>query len=187
MRKPPRHSSSTITAGPFAYYWSGKPFSDAQAHAGIVREAGPGRRGPALHALRHTFSVERLLAWCRAGSTCVRNCPICRCNLGHVGWWKRIATVGHTGAINYRRREIRPIYRIGRRRIERDNPISNPLLAARCCNPSSPSTWLVPPARQPADGGQLPRHLPVAAPFLQQSTRKEPAISVSATRRARDF
>jgi len=70
---------------PLRYYLVWKAVFDAQAHAGIVREAGPGRRGPALHALRHTFSVERLLAWCRAGSDVRSQLPNLSVYLGHVG------------------------------------------------------------------------------------------------------
>jgi integrase len=57
----------------------------AQRHAGIVKEEGPGRQGPALHALRHSFAVQRLLAWYRAGADVRTQVPHLSVYLGHLG------------------------------------------------------------------------------------------------------
>ena len=45
----------------------------------------PGRRGPAWHSLRHTFAVQRLLTWYRAGSDVRSLLPNLAIYLGHVG------------------------------------------------------------------------------------------------------
>ena len=43
------------------------------------------RRGPALHSLRHTFAVKRLLTWYRAGSDVRSLLPNLAVYLGHLG------------------------------------------------------------------------------------------------------
>jgi integrase len=45
----------------------------------------PGRRGPAWHSLRHTFAVQRLLTWYRAGSDVRSLLPNLAVYLGHLG------------------------------------------------------------------------------------------------------
>lgn len=57
----------------------------AQAHAGIVKQEGPGRQGPTLHALRHAFAVGRLLTWYRAGVDVRTQLPNLSVYLGHLG------------------------------------------------------------------------------------------------------
>lgn len=70
---------------PLRYYLVWKAVLDAQVEAGIIKEVRPGRRGPAMHALRHTFAVERLLAWYRAGTDLRSQLPSLSVYLGHVG------------------------------------------------------------------------------------------------------
>jgi len=67
----------------YARVW--KAVLQAQPHAGIVKEEGPGHRGPALHALRHSFAVGRLLAWYRAGTNVRAQLPNLSVYLGHLG------------------------------------------------------------------------------------------------------
>jgi integrase/recombinase XerD len=62
-----------------------KAMLQAQRHAGISKEEGPGDQGPALHALRHTFAVQRLLAWYRAGADVRAQLPRLSVYLGHLG------------------------------------------------------------------------------------------------------
>jgi integrase/recombinase XerD len=57
----------------------------AQAFAGIIKEERPGHPGPALHALRHSFAVARLLAWYRAGGNVRAQLPNLSVYLGHLG------------------------------------------------------------------------------------------------------
>ena len=57
----------------------------AQTCAVIIKEEGPGHRGPALHALRHSFAVARLLAWYRAGGNVRAQLPNLSVYLGHLG------------------------------------------------------------------------------------------------------
>jgi integrase len=70
---------------PLRYYLVWKAVLDAQVEAGIIKEVRPGRRGPALHALRHTFAVERLLAWYRTEIDLRSQLPSLSVYLGHVG------------------------------------------------------------------------------------------------------
>jgi integrase/recombinase XerD len=70
---------------PLRYYLVWRAIVEAQQEAGIIKEAHPGRRGPAMHALRHTFAVERLLAWYRAGADLRAQLPRLSVYLGHVG------------------------------------------------------------------------------------------------------
>lgn len=70
---------------PLSYYLAWRALSAAQKEAGIIKATSPGRRGPALHALRHTFAVERLLAWYRAGADLRAQLPHLSVYLGHVG------------------------------------------------------------------------------------------------------
>jgi integrase len=46
--------------------------------------AAPGRRGPRLHDLRHTFAVQRLLAWYRDGGDVQARLPLLSTYLGHI-------------------------------------------------------------------------------------------------------
>ena len=70
---------------PLHYQMVRKAIQHAQTHAGIVREQGPGCQGPALHALRHSFAVARLLAWYRAGGNVRAQAPNLSVYLGHLG------------------------------------------------------------------------------------------------------
>ena len=68
---------------PLRYNRVRKAFLQAQTCAGIVKEEG--RQGPALHALRHSFAVGRLLAWYRAGDNVRAQLPNLSVYLGHLG------------------------------------------------------------------------------------------------------
>jgi integrase/recombinase XerD len=57
----------------------------AQTFAGIVKDEGAGHQGPALHALRHSFAVARLLAWYRAGGNVPTQLPNLSVYMGHFG------------------------------------------------------------------------------------------------------
>jgi len=70
---------------PLHYKMVRKAIQHAQTHAGIVKEQGPGCQGPALHALRHSFAVARLLAWYRAGGNVRAQAPNLSVYLGHLG------------------------------------------------------------------------------------------------------
>jgi integrase/recombinase XerD len=70
---------------PLRYNMVRKAVLHAQTHAGIVKEVGPGRQGPALHALRHAFAVGRLLAWYRTGANVRAQLPNLSVYLGHLG------------------------------------------------------------------------------------------------------
>lgn len=58
----------------------------------LLKEEGPGCQGPALHALRHSFAVARLLAWYRAGGNVRTQLPNLSVYMGHWVCWKRTAT-----------------------------------------------------------------------------------------------
>jgi integrase len=70
---------------PLLYGRVRKALLQAQRYAGIVKEEGPGRQGPVLHALRHSFAVQRLLAWYRAGADVRAQVPHLSVYLGHLG------------------------------------------------------------------------------------------------------
>lgn len=70
---------------PLLYARVRKAILQAHGHAGIVKEQNPGRKGPALHALRHAFAVQRLLAWYRAGADVRAQLPNLSVYLGHSG------------------------------------------------------------------------------------------------------
>jgi len=70
---------------PLLYGRVRKAVLQAQPYAGIVKQVGPGHRGPALHALRHSFAVGRLLAWYRAGTDVRAQLPNLSVYLGHLG------------------------------------------------------------------------------------------------------
>ncbi|MCC6292167.1 MAG: tyrosine-type recombinase/integrase [Bryobacterales bacterium] len=70
---------------PLRYHPVREAILQAQMHAGIVKEEGPGRQGPTLHALRHAFAVERLMAWYRDGADVRTQLPNLSVYLGHLG------------------------------------------------------------------------------------------------------
>lgn len=70
---------------PLRYNMVRKAVLHAQAYAEIVKAEGPGCQGPALHALRHSFAVARLLAWYRAGGNVRAQLPNLSVYLGHLG------------------------------------------------------------------------------------------------------
>jgi len=70
---------------PLRYGMVRKAVLHAQTHAGIIKEGGAGHQGPVLHALRHAFAVERLLAWYRAGANVRAQLPHLSVYLGHLG------------------------------------------------------------------------------------------------------
>ncbi len=70
---------------PLRYNMVRKAVLHAQTFAGIVKDEGAGRQGPALHALRHSFAVARLLAWYRAGGNLRTQLPNLSVYMGHLG------------------------------------------------------------------------------------------------------
>ncbi len=70
---------------PLRYNMVRKAVLHAQTYAEIVKEEGPGCQGPALHALRHSFAVARLLAWYRAGGNVRTQLPNLSVYMGHLG------------------------------------------------------------------------------------------------------
>lgn len=70
---------------PVLYNRVRKAMLQAQHHAGISKEEGPGSQGPALHALRHTFAVQRLITWYRSGVDVRAQLPHLSVYLGHLG------------------------------------------------------------------------------------------------------
>jgi len=58
-------------------------FQQITRHIGIVKTKG--RRGPGLHSLRHTFAVDRLVSWYRAGQDVRSLLPNLAVYLGHLG------------------------------------------------------------------------------------------------------
>jgi integrase len=69
---------------PLHYKMVRKAVLHAQTYAGIVKDEGAGQ-GPALHALRHSFAVARLLAWYRAGGNVRTQLPNLSVYMGHLG------------------------------------------------------------------------------------------------------
>jgi integrase len=62
-----------------------KAVQHAQTFAGVVKDERAGHQGPALHALRHSFAVARLLAWYRAGGNVRAQLPNLSVYMGHLG------------------------------------------------------------------------------------------------------
>jgi len=60
-----------------------KAFFQAQRHVGLLKDQQ--RQGPALHALRHSFAVQRLLVWYRAGADVRAQMPHLSVYMGHLG------------------------------------------------------------------------------------------------------
>ncbi len=59
-----------------------RAFARVRVHAGL--QGPPGRRGPRLHDLRHTFAVHRLVSWYREGADVHASLPLLATYLGHV-------------------------------------------------------------------------------------------------------
>jgi integrase/recombinase XerD len=68
---------------PLLYGRVWKAFFQAQQHSGLLKDDE--RQGPALHALRHSFAVQRLLAWYRTGADVRAQMPHLSVYLGHLG------------------------------------------------------------------------------------------------------
>ncbi|MCX6630369.1 MAG: tyrosine-type recombinase/integrase [Candidatus Solibacter sp.] len=68
---------------PLHYLMIRKALHQIQSHVGIAKTFK--QQGPALHALRHAFAVERLLAWYRAGVDVRTQMPHLSVYLGHLG------------------------------------------------------------------------------------------------------
>lgn len=60
-----------------------RAFARLRTHAGV--HGPPGRRGPRVHDLRHTFAVHRLVSWYREGADVQTRLPLLATYLGHVG------------------------------------------------------------------------------------------------------
>jgi integrase len=72
----------------FCHEKGGYAYATAEQHLRqVVRAAGlkpePGRRGPRIHDLRHTFVVHRMLAWYRQGINPQARLPYLSTYLGH--------------------------------------------------------------------------------------------------------
>ena len=70
---------------PLRYNMVRKAVLHAQTFAGIVKDESAGHQGPVLHALRHSFAVQRLLIWYRTGVDVRAQLPNLSVYLGHLG------------------------------------------------------------------------------------------------------
>jgi integrase len=80
----------TDPKAPFFVNRSRRPLSPRKLSATFHQLVGvtgiaarPGRRGPRLHDLRHTFAVHRVLAWYRAGADVTAKLPLLSTYMGH--------------------------------------------------------------------------------------------------------
>jgi integrase len=81
---------STSTDAPFFVNRRGKrygPTAFTTVFLEIIRKLGirgpKGQAGPRVHDFRHTFAVNRLLAWYREGSNLAAKLPVLSTYLGH--------------------------------------------------------------------------------------------------------
>jgi integrase/recombinase XerD len=81
---------STAADSPVFVNLRGKPYGEAAfttIFLEIIRKLGirkpPGQRGPRIHDFRHSFAVNRLLAWYREGSNLAAKLPVLSTYLGH--------------------------------------------------------------------------------------------------------
>ena len=75
-------SSSTAGGGALDSHNTPKTFATLVTAAGI--QAPPGQRAPAMHDLRHVFTVATLLDWYRDGGDVQARLPVLSTWLGHV-------------------------------------------------------------------------------------------------------
>ena len=82
--------SSTATSPMFVGFGGGKcwPSTFATAFLQVLRKVGlrgpKGQHGPRVHDLRHSFAVNRLLAWYRHGDNLAAKLPLLATYLGHT-------------------------------------------------------------------------------------------------------
>jgi integrase len=81
---------STATAAPLFVNLRGRRYGEAgftTLFLEIIRQLGlrkpPGQRGPRIHDFRHSFAVNRLLAWYREGANLAAKLPVLSTYLGH--------------------------------------------------------------------------------------------------------
>lgn len=81
---------STATDSRLFVNLRGKPYGEAgftTIFLEIIRKLGirkpPGQRGPRIHDFRHSFAVNRLLAWYREGANLAAKLPVLSTYLGH--------------------------------------------------------------------------------------------------------
>jgi integrase/recombinase XerD len=81
---------STAANSPLFVNLRGKRYGEAgfaTIFLEIIRKLGirkpPGQRGPRIHDFRHSFAVNRLLAWYRDGSNLAAKLPVLSTYLGH--------------------------------------------------------------------------------------------------------
>lgn len=90
LRQRRRAGMSTATDSPLFVNLRGKPYGEAgftTIFLEIIRKLGirkpQGQRGPRIHDFRHSFAVNRLLAWYREGANLAAKLPVLSTYLGH--------------------------------------------------------------------------------------------------------
>jgi len=86
-KEPDATRSNTFFIGsrgrPLSYPTTRTAYHQIQRYIGIPKSVGT--QGPAMHALRHTFAVQRLLSWYQAGADVRAQIPHLSVYMGHVG------------------------------------------------------------------------------------------------------
>jgi integrase/recombinase XerD len=90
LRQRRRAGMSASTDSPLFVNLRGKRYGQAgftTIFLEIIRQIGirkpPGQRGPRIHDFRHSFAVNRLLAWYRKGANLAAKLPVLSTYLGH--------------------------------------------------------------------------------------------------------
>lgn len=82
----PKGMDSTLfvyrDGSPVMYWYVRKAFTALVAQASV--QPGPGQRSPSLHALRHSFAVNRITSWYRQGADVQQLLPTLSTYLGHA-------------------------------------------------------------------------------------------------------
>jgi len=91
MRERKEKGCSVVTSERVFVNTAGRPYGQAGVYTiflGILRDLGlrgpKGQKGPRLHDFRHTFAVNRLLAWYRQGENISAKLPLLSTYLGHT-------------------------------------------------------------------------------------------------------
>ena len=91
LRERKRKGCSMESSAPVFSTSSGRKYGEASVYTvflQILRKIGlrgpKGQRGPRLHDFRHTFAVNRLLAWYRQGDNVSAKLPLLSTYLGHT-------------------------------------------------------------------------------------------------------
>jgi len=91
MRERKKKGSSVAASARVFVNTAGRPYGQAgicTIFLGILRDLGlrgpKGQKGPRLHDFRHTFAVNRLLAWYRHGENISAKLPLLSTYLGHT-------------------------------------------------------------------------------------------------------